>query len=105
MDVRRCDSEEPKKVPGLDDLFERVTGVERPVPPKGPKIRCPLCLWQPKKRSRWYCTCGHGWNTFDTAGRCPKCTFQWVDTACLSCARWSKHRAWYAPDDEGRGTA
>ena len=37
----------------------------------GPRIRCPLCAWSPGKEDRWFCICGHEWNTFDTGGVCP----------------------------------
>lgn len=63
--------------------------------PRDPRIRCPLCKWQPRKSSRWACDCGHAWNTFDTAGLCPGCGKQWLDTICLACHGWSKHRDWY----------
>jgi hypothetical protein len=35
------------------------------------------------------------WNTFDTGGVCPDCGKVWTETQCLSCHRWSRHRAWY----------
>jgi len=41
--------------------------------PSGPRIRCPLCSWSPRKDDRWFCTCGCEWNTFDTGGVCPAC--------------------------------
>lgn len=76
--------------------------VTRRAPPRerGARIRCPKCAWRPRPSSRWQCRCLHVWNTFDTAGLCPACGFQWEDTACLACHRWSKHRDWYvsAPD-------
>lgn len=74
---------------------------------QGPKIRCPQCLWQPRAHSRWACTCGHLWNTFDTAGKCPACEHQWTDTACPKCKQWSRHEAWYekAPDKPPDGPA
>jgi len=31
--------------------------------PSGPRIRCPLCGWSPRKDDFWSCTCGHIWNT------------------------------------------
>jgi hypothetical protein len=64
--------------------------------PSGPRIRCPLCRWSPRKEDHWSCTCGHQWNTFDTGGVCPACLHQWIDTQCLSCRRWSPHSDWYA---------
>jgi len=59
-------------------------------------IRCPKCGWRPRARDRWQCTCLHVWNTFDTRGKCPACTLQWHETACLSCLVMSPHEAWYA---------
>ena len=70
------------------------------------RIRCPHCKWQPKATSVWTCTsagapehfllgCGHSWNTFDTAGRCPGCNYVWRHTMCLKCNRWAIHDAWY----------
>lgn len=59
------------------------------------KIYCPKCQWEPLQTSRWFCTCGRSWNTFDTGGVCPKCSKVWDDTACLACTRWSRHRDWY----------
>jgi len=66
------------------------------------KIECPKCRWKPKADSLWSCTCGHAWNTFDTAARCPACHEQWRDTQCLSttCAAWSKHLDWYKNLDD-----
>lgn len=77
------------------------------------RIRCPHCRWSPERRSRWYCLpcgapeffrdgCGHGWNTFDTRGRCPGCDYQWRHTSCLSCSRWARHEDWYAEHDDHR---
>ena len=65
------------------------------------RIRCPLCQWQPGKRDRWYCEprCLHHWNTFDTAGVCPRCAKQWDETACLRCGAWSRHADWYEHDN------
>ena len=66
------------------------------------KIMCPKCKWEPKANSMWQCSCGHVWNTFDTAARCPKCHKVWKDTQCLSCLKWSPHLDWYdGLDDEG----
>src|SRR3954449_9327721 len=64
--------------------------------PSGPRIRCPLCGWSPRKEDLWSCTCGHEWNTFDTGGVCPACLHQWTETQCLACGQWSPHSLWYA---------
>ena len=65
------------------------------------KIRCPLCQWRPQKPDRWFCEpgCLHRWNTFDTAGICPKCGKHWQDTACLKCGQWSPHADWYEHEE------
>jgi hypothetical protein len=61
------------------------------------KIYCPVCAWRPRASDRWVCVpgCGTSWNTFDTHGVCPGCSFQWRSTACLSCGQWSPHDDWY----------
>ena len=69
---------------------------EKSLNPSGPRIRCPLCAWVPGQNDVWCCNCGHTWNTFDTAGVCPGCLFQWTSTQCLACERWSRHSEWYA---------
>jgi hypothetical protein len=45
--------------------------LERDRDPSGPRIRCPLCGWSPRKEDKWFCNCGHEWNTFDTGAVCP----------------------------------
>lgn len=59
------------------------------------RIRCPLCGWEPRAEDRWWCDCGHEWNTFDTGGVCPGCMKQWTMTKCPACGRWSAHSDWY----------
>jgi hypothetical protein len=97
-------------------LLRRTTPAPGGIPARAPEsdttaarpseIRCPLCLWVPTPRSRWYCCdcghpehysggCGMAWNTFETHGRCPGCDHQWRWTACLSCHEWSLHEDWY----------
>ena len=75
---------------------DREVETEKSREPSGPRIRCPLCGWSPHKEDKWFCTCGHEWNTFDTGGVCPACLHQWTSTQCLSCSRWSPHSDWYA---------
>ena len=93
----------------------QITGLERgdfdlqrvlaPAPGKA-RIRCPHCLWQPRRNSIWTCLpigapeylargCGHSWNTFDTQGLCPGCSHQWLHTSCLACGQWALHVDWY----------
>jgi hypothetical protein len=62
-------------------------------------IACPKCDWRPDASSRWYCTCGHVWNTFETHGVCPACAKAWKETACHACHQWSDHEDWYHDDD------
>lgn len=64
----------------------------------GARIRCPRCRWRPHRLDRWSCRCGHAWNTFETRGLCPRCSYQWRHTACLACYRFSPHEDWYARD-------
>ncbi len=63
------------------------------------KIACPKCNWEPQPDDHWHCTCGHAWNTFDTAARCPSCGRQWEETQCLTtpggCGQFSPHINWY----------
>lgn len=65
----------------------------------GGRIRCPKCAWEPDRHSLWSCgpPCFEEWNTFETAGRCPRCGRQWHDTQCLDCYAWSRHADWYQP--------
>jgi hypothetical protein len=68
-------------------------------PERWRRIRCPKCKWQPGRHDRWRCThCGHTWNTFDTHGVCPGCSYAWRITKCLRCKEWSAHADWYAKD-------
>ncbi|MEO5977292.1 MAG: hypothetical protein ABIS36_22435 [Chryseolinea sp.] len=67
-------------------------------------VRCPKCEWKPGPDDKWKCSCGHQWNTFATAGRCPSCGKIWKDTQCfappLGCSQWSPHVDWYDGLDE-----
>jgi hypothetical protein len=60
------------------------------------RIRCPLCKWQPQRTDRWVCKCRHVWNTFDTKGVCPACSYAWPYTQCRKCKRRSPHAQWYS---------
>jgi hypothetical protein len=97
--------------PDLVTIDERRTDEEETTR----RIRCPLCEWQPDRRSRWYCDecphpegflggCGTMWNTFETRGRCPGCGHRWRWTSCLACGGWSLHDDWYV-DDQLRRTS
>jgi len=67
-------------------------------------IECPKCKWKPDGGKHWQCSCGHTWNTFETAGRCPVCRKQWQDTCCPNlvggCGKWSPHLDWYKNLDD-----
>jgi hypothetical protein len=82
--IRALDEgENPTPVVDADDIVRRAA------------IRCPKCRWTPRPSDRWQCRCDFLWNTFDTRGRCPACHYQWEDTCCLACHRWSRHVDWY----------
>jgi hypothetical protein len=74
---------------------DRELDEEKTHDPSGPRIRCPLCGWSPRKEDKWFCECGHSWNTFDTGGICPARLHHWTETQCLSCSQWSPHSLWY----------
>ena len=70
------------------------------------EISCPKCRWEPDGGPYWQCRCGHQWNTFETAGKCPQCGKIWKDTMCPGpgfpggCGAWSPHIDWYHNLDE-----
>ncbi len=68
------------------------------------KIECPKCGWEPDGGAYWQCTCGHVWDTFTTAARCPKCNFQHERTSCIpwrgGCTAFEPHIDWYKGLDE-----
>jgi hypothetical protein len=63
-------------------------------------IRCPACKWEPDGLPLWQCACGHSWDVFATAGRCPECGLVQTHTRCLpragGCGVESPHLDWYA---------
>ena len=63
------------------------------------KIKCPQCQWEPDGKAYWECHCGHVWNTFETAGRCPECHFQHNYSQCVAhaggCTHYSLLLDWY----------
>lgn len=62
-------------------------------------VSCPSCGWHPDGQKHWQCLCGHEWNVFSTAGRCPACFRQWEKTQCApkagGCNQSSPHLEWY----------
>src|ERR1700730_2017818 len=60
-------------------VLDREPDQAKSLDPSGPRIRCPLCGWLPRRDDRWSCTCGHSWNTFETGGVCPACLHQWTN--------------------------
>jgi hypothetical protein len=78
-----------------DDVVEKDLEHEKGREPSGPRIRCPLCGWVPRKHDVWMCSCKHLWNTFDTGGVCPACLHQWAVTQCRACHKFSPHSDWY----------
>ena len=94
------------------DLIDKLTkDLEDQHKSGAPRVRCPLCYWEPGPFSRWTCVpfdhpeyfkdgCGTNWHTFETGGVCPGCQHKWQYTACLQCVGWSPHEDWYVTDDE-----
>ncbi|MEZ4984411.1 MAG: hypothetical protein R2795_05130 [Saprospiraceae bacterium] len=66
-------------------------------------VCCPNCGWEPDGGEHWQCLCGHSWDVFSTAGRCPACFRQWEKTQCApaagGCNAWSPHIEWYGDLD------
>jgi hypothetical protein len=59
-------------------------------------IRCPKCEWEPDGHPHWYCDkCRHVWNTFETGGKCPVCSYVHKETICIACHVISPHADWY----------
>jgi hypothetical protein len=58
-------------------------------------IQCPKCEWRPDGKAYWQCSCDHTWDTFKTAGKCPKCSKQWETTYCPGCGDSPNHKDWY----------
>ncbi|HWO33636.1 MAG TPA: hypothetical protein VNO32_32975 [Candidatus Acidoferrum sp.] len=48
-------------------VSDREPDEEKIESPSGPRIRCSSAL---DKEDKWFCDCGHEWNTFDTEGVC-----------------------------------
>ena len=99
-----------QKIPKTDgNILDKVK--EKDETADSSKIRCPLCRWQPRASSRWFCAdagfpeyyfdgCGTMWNTFATRGVCPDCAHRWQWTTCLACHKMSRHKDWYAKKDD-----
>ena len=85
---------EPAGTPGVREEDE--------APPGRGRVRCPRCAWEPERRDLWMCSCLHVWNTFDTRGVCPDCSYRWEHTQCLRCKEWSEHERWYEEDGRAR---
>ncbi len=68
------------------------------------EIACPKCEWKPDGGEYWQCLCGHTWDTFKTAAKCPRCKKQWHYTQCIAwrggCNQQSPHIDWYRNLDE-----
>jgi hypothetical protein len=59
------------------------------------EYRCPICGWVPFGLEVWKCKeCGFVWDSFSTAGICPRCRHEHEETACVRCRKISKNDAW-----------
>ena len=71
---------------------------------KDVEIKCPKCDWAHDGGEHWWCECGHRWDTFETAARCPSCKKQWEVTQCPTdpggCGEISPHLEWYRGLDD-----
>jgi len=71
---------------------------------KDVEIKCPKCDWAHDGGEYWWCECGHRWDTFETAARCPNCKKQWEVTQCPTdpggCGEISPHLDWYRGLDD-----
>ena len=66
---------------------------------RSPKIRCPLCKWQPDGKPYWQCErCLTSFDTFKTRARCPACPNRWHLTQCIACHKMSPHDDWYTDE-------
>ena len=98
--ARRCNFCSLALVADIHEPAERFAAEERYRAKHAP-IRCPRCTWVPTADDAWECECGHAWNTFETAGRCPACAKIWEETWCLECREPSEHQAWYRDQSPG----
>jgi hypothetical protein len=57
-------------------VVDREPDEEKGLDPSGPRIRCLLFGWSPRKDDVWSCDCSHFCNTFDTGGVCLACLHQ-----------------------------
>ena len=65
---------------------------------KQPRIRCPICGWQPDGKAYWGCEkCFSTFDTFKTHAHCPTpgCGNSWFYTQCIACHEQSPHEKWY----------
>ncbi len=66
------------------------------------ELRCPLCGWVPFALTAWKCKeCRFVWDSFSTAGLCPRCGHQHEETACVRCRRISPNGQWVNKDQSG----
>ena len=59
------------------------------------KLRCPACGWIPFALDVWKCKeCGLVWDSFSTAGVCPRCNHKHEETVCVRCRRSFPNGQW-----------
>jgi Zn-dependent protease len=66
-------------------------------PARRQQVKCPNCGANPPVGAYWKCTCGEGFDTFETMGTCPRCGVQHYVTACPDCRTASPLAGWYGP--------
>jgi hypothetical protein len=71
----------------LDPVLDEEEKKEKEVDGSGPRIRCPLCGWSPRKGDHWFCSCGYEWNTF-RHGRNLSGVSSSLDFDSVSVVRW-----------------
>jgi len=62
--------------------------------PRHAGTRCPVCHEAAPLGAYWRCPCGQPFDTFATAGQCPRCGARHETTGCPLCGETSPHLAW-----------
>lgn len=60
-------------------------------------VACPDCHTAPPAGAYWRCSCGRGFDAFETGGVCPQCQRRSGQVACPECGRKSPFKQWQVP--------